>query len=230
MKSRILVWDWPTRLFHWLLAVSFAGAFLTGESERWRAIHVLLGYTVLGLILFRLVWGFAGTRYARFSDFVRGPIVIKRYLVSLLSGRPEHHVGHNPAGAIAIVLLLLLGIASGLSGWMVYEELGGEWLEELHEAISNAMLAVVVIHIIGVAISSRLHKENLALAMVTGRKQGEAQQAISGSRPLVGWLLLAVLIGLWGWAWSKGPGVGGQTDGQTAVTGSQREPVGEDDD
>lgn len=200
MKQRILVWDLPTRIFHWTLALSFAGAYLTAESERWRDIHVLLGYTLAGLIAFRLIWGFTGTRYARFAEFVRGPSAITRYLKSLADGRPEHHVGHNPAGAVFIVLLLLLGIASGVSGWMVLEDSGGEWLEEAHEFLSNAMLAVVAVHILGVIVSSRLHGENLTLAMLTGRKQGEAGYAIPSARPLAGLFLLAGLLGFWGWS------------------------------
>lgn len=200
MKQRILVWDLPTRLFHWTLALSFAGAYLTAESERWRDIHVLLGYTMLGLIGFRLVWGFAGTRYARFAEFVRGPAAMTRYLRSLAGPQPEHYVGHNPAGAVFIVLLLLLGIASGVSGWMVFEDVGGEWLEEVHEFFSNAMLAAVAVHILGVIASSRLHGENLALAMITGKKQGQARQAIPGNRPWAALLLLAGLLGFWGWS------------------------------
>ena len=94
------------------LVVSFAGAWLTAESERLALWHLTFGFTLLGLIAFRLVWGVTGTRYALFRNFVTGPSAVVRYLRSLLSPRPEHHVGHNPAGAVAIVLLLLLGVAT----------------------------------------------------------------------------------------------------------------------
>ena len=200
MTERILVWDLPTRVFHWTLALSFAGAFLTGDSERWRDIHVLLGYTVLGLIAFRLVWGFVGTRYARFAEFVRGPAVAIRHLAQLVRGHGGHPVGHNPSGAVAILLLLLLGIASGVSGWAVYEEIGGDWLEELHEYTSDAMLGLVFLHIAGVLTVSYLQRENLIVAMITGRKRGKAHQAISSSHRLVAMLLLTALIGFWVWA------------------------------
>ena len=201
MTGRILVWDLPTRVFHWSLALSFAGAFLTSDSERWRDIHVLLGYTVLGLIAFRLVWGFVGTRYALFAEFVRGPTAAISYFAQLVRGHGGHHVGHSPSGAVAILLLLLLGIASGVSGWAVYEEIGGDWLEEMHEFTSNAMLAVVFVHIAGVHAVSHLQRENLIVAMFTGKKHGKAGQAISSSRPLTALLLLAALIGFWLWAW-----------------------------
>jgi cytochrome b len=201
MTQRILVWDLPTRIFHWALALSFTFAFLTAESERWRDLHVVLGYTVLGLIAFRLIWGFVGTRYSRFAEFVRSPAYVIRYLAQLARGQAEYPVGHNPAGAVAILLLLLLGIASGVSGWAAYEEIGVAWLEALHAFISDAMLAMVFVHIAGVLVSSYRQRENLILAMITGRKQGEAHQAISGSYPLIALLLLTALIGFLIWAW-----------------------------
>lgn len=195
--SRITVWDLPTRVFHWSLAACFAGAFLTAESERWRDVHVMLGYALLGLIAFRLVWGVVGSRYARFSSFVAGPGAVGTYLRSLLSGNPEHHVGHNPAGALAILVLLGLGLLAGATGWAVYNDIGGEWVEELHEGAAYAMLAVVGLHIAGVIVSSLLHRENLVAAMITGRKQGAPDQAISRRHGVLGMLLLGAVIAFW---------------------------------
>jgi cytochrome b len=206
MKQRILVWDLPTRIFHWTLALSFMLAFVTGESERWSDLHLLLGYTVLGLIAFRLIWGFTGSHYSRFAAFVPRPSTALRHLVQLLRGEAHASIGHNPAGAVAIVLLLLLGAASGVSGWAVYREMGGDWLETVHETLSDLMLAVVVCHIAGVVASSILQKENLIIAMITGKKQGDAKLAISGSHPLIALLMLAVLLGLWVWAWPEARG------------------------
>jgi cytochrome b len=203
MKARILVWDLPTRLFHWSLAASFAGAWLTAESERYSDLHVMLGYTLLGLIAFRLVWGFVGSRYARFADFAYSPARVARYVKSLFSRQPEHFLGHNPAGAVAIFLLLALGIAAGVSGWLTYNEIGGEWLEEGHELFANLMLAVVFVHIAGVVVSSWLHRENLARAMVTGYKQGEPDAAIRKQRGIAALLLLAAVAGFWG-LWFNG--------------------------
>ncbi|MDP2792510.1 MAG: cytochrome b/b6 domain-containing protein [Sulfurisoma sp.] len=198
-KRGILVWDIPTRVFHWSLAASFVGAYLTSESERLAAIHIAFGYALLGLIAFRLVWGFIGSRYARFSEFVRGPAAVIDYAKSLIAGRPRHFIGHNPAGAVAIVLLLALGLATGASGWAMHEELGGEWLEKLHEASANAMLALVVIHLVGVAVSSLLHKENLVRAMVTGRKNGTPGDGIERGNGFFA-LLLAAAVAAFGWS------------------------------
>jgi cytochrome b len=168
--ARIRVWDLPTRVFHWSLAASFAIAFVTAESERMRDIHVLFGYLLAGLITFRLLWGFVGGSYSRFAEFLPTPHKLAGYLKSLISGKPEHHVGHNPAGAVAIFLLLACGIVVAASGWATYESLGGELMEELHGGASNGMLAVAVIHIAGVMVSSWLHRENLVLSMITGWK------------------------------------------------------------
>lgn len=203
MEKRILVWDYPTRIFHWSLAISFAVAFLTAESERLRDIHLLSGYLMLGLIGFRLVWGMIGSRHARFADFVRGPAAVLRYLRSLLSGSPEHHVGHNPAGAVAVVLLLGLGLATGLSGWLLLGDTGGKIFEELHEGMANALLAVVAIHIVGVIVASRLHRENLVKSMVTGYKDGAASEAIPRRHGIIAIVLVAALAGF-GWSLVQG--------------------------
>ena len=167
----IRVWDLPTRIFHWSLVASFAIAFLTAESEKLRDIHVIAGYTLAGLIVFRLLWGFVGGGYSRFVEFLPTPQKLVDYIKSLINGKPQHHVGHNPAGAVAIFLLLGFGIIAAASGYATYNEFGGHFMEELHEGASNGMMAIVVIHIAGVIVSSWLHHENLVLAMVTGWKK-----------------------------------------------------------
>jgi cytochrome b len=195
-NDRILVWDLPTRLFHWLLAGTFAGAWLTAESERWIGVHTVLGYTFAGLIAFRLVWGFIGSRYARFSSFVTGPGPVARYLGSLLTFRPEHHVGHNPAGGWAVLALLGLGLTTALSGFAAYA-LNAHWLEELHEGVAGAMLALVFVHIGAVVVSSLLHRENLVSAMWSGLKHGSAAEAIHRRRWIAAGALLAMVAGIW---------------------------------
>jgi cytochrome b len=204
-KTKILVWDAPVRVFHWLMVLSFAGAYLTAESERWRLVHVSLGYTLGGLVAFRVLWGLLGTRYARFASFVRGPSAVMRYLSSIARGQPEHHVGHNPAGALAIVLLLLLSVATVVSGWANYNDLGGHWLEELHEVAANFMLAVVGVHVAGVVLASWLHRENLVRAMLTGRKEGAPNQGIRWTWWPLALVLLAAVLGFWWLQWQSAP-------------------------
>ncbi len=188
--QKILVWDLPVRIGHWLMVGGFVLAWLTAESETFRLVHAISGGVVLAVAIFRLPWGFIGSRYARFVDFVRGPTAVKEYANSLLKLEPAHHVGHNPAGGWAIVLLLGSAILTGFSGWAIYNDIGGHWFEELHEGLASAMLTVVFIHLIGVFSGSLLHGENLVPAMLTGHKQGTPEQAIPSARPLAAFLLL----------------------------------------
>lgn len=204
-SSKILVWDAPVRLFHWLLVLSFAGAYLTAESERWRLVHVTLGYTLGGLVAFRVLWGLVGTRYARFGSFVRGPTAVISYLRSLFRRQPEHSVGHNPAGAVAIVLLLLSSAMVVASGWAIYNDVGGELLGELHEGASNFMLVVVAVHVAGVALASWLHHENLVAAMVTGQKAGTHMQGIARSWAWLALVLMVAVLGYWYLQWQSAP-------------------------
>ncbi|MDR2000516.1 MAG: cytochrome b/b6 domain-containing protein [Zoogloeaceae bacterium] len=188
--NKIPVWDLPVRLGHWLLAACFALAWLTGESEGQRLIHVYAGSAMLGIVSFRLLWGVIGSRYARFSDFVRGPKPVVAYLKSLFGRQPQHFTGHNPAGGWAIVMLLALILLAGASGWLHYQELGGKWAEEAHEVIVHLLMAVVVIHLGGVFIGSWCHRENLVRSMLTGMKSGNAADGIKSLRPIAAVLLL----------------------------------------
>ncbi len=193
MSQRILVWDIPTRVFHWALVLSFVGAFLTSETERTRDLHLMLGYLMLGLIAFRLVWGLVGSRYARFASFLFSPTETLAYVKSLYQRTPRHYLGHNPAGAWSIFLLLSLGLLACGSGVGLVLESGGELFEEPHETLAYAMLAVVFVHVAGVVVSSLLHHENLVGAMVSGHKSGEADQGIARH---FGWLgvIMAIII------------------------------------
>jgi cytochrome b len=223
MRTKILVWDLPVRLFHWLLALAFAGAFLTAESERYRDVHVLLGYTMLALVAFRLLWAFAGSRYARIASFAYGPKAVAGYLRSLASGRPMHFVGHNPAGSWAIYATIALAIVTGISGYAVYAADVGE---NLHEAAANAMLALVVVHIAGVAIASAIHRENLVRAMITGYKRGHAADGIARSRWPAAVALSALVAIIWSGAANLLPDAGAAPAPQTSAHASH----GDDDD
>lgn len=204
MKSDQLVWDFPTRAFHWLLALSFAGAYITSEGERYRDVHIALGYVFGGLLLFRLVWGFIGTRYARFSEFAYGPGQVINYLKSLRTAQHNHYVGHNPLGAWAIFIMMALGLTIAGSGIGLYWEIGGEefaddLFEELHEFVGNFMFIVVLAHIAGVIFSSVMHKENLPRSMVTGYKVATEEQRIEKTYPILGIILVLSSVGFVAW-------------------------------
>lgn len=186
----VRIWDLPTRTFHWLFASACIVAWFSGDDARYTALHTFAGYSALALVAFRLVWGVIGGRYARFTQFVRGPRSVAAHLRGLFSPSRAHHLGHNPAGGWAVLLLLTLVTLLGLSGIAV---LGGEEgfgplagslsiaqgvaLHEWHEALAWALLAMVLLHLAGVALESGLSHENLPRAMVTGQKEGEAAQA-----------------------------------------------------
>lgn len=214
--KRILVWDIPTRLFHWLLAGSFLGAFIIAnlfdDDSPLFAVHMLLGGTILFMIALRVVWGFVGSRYAKFGSFVFGPAEVLAYVKGAVSGKGKRYMGHNPGSTMAIYAILGLLVAQVLTGVFMSS---GEVFEELHEVIAWTLLAVVGVHIAGVIWHTVRHKENIALSMVTGRKEGEQKAAIPSARPVVAVVFVA-LTGLW---------AGGLYNGYDAAAGEVTLPV-----
>lgn len=190
----IRVWDWPVRVFHWALALCVLIAYATGESEQYSLLHQTLGYAAAGLLAFRLTWGVVGTRYAKFSQFVRSPQAIWMYLKSIRQGHPQHHVGHNPVGGAAVLLLMGLVALTAFSGWLIAAGDAPGWQEEWHEFMANTLMLVVAMHVLGVVWSSRLHQENLVAAMLTGWKKDHAHQGISRTWLGLGVLLLLALV------------------------------------
>ncbi|MBL8201559.1 MAG: cytochrome b/b6 domain-containing protein [Chromatiales bacterium] len=195
---RVLIWDLPVRVFHWALVVSFAGAYWLSETERLRDIHVMFGYTVLGLVAFRLIWGFVGTRYARFRSFLFSPREALDYVQSLFRRSDPRYLGHNPAGSFAIWAILGVAALTGITGYATYNEIGGDAVEEAHEILANGWLWLVGIHIGGVILGSLLHRENLVGAMITGHKRAEAGTGIRGRfAAIIGVALLSGVLGYW---------------------------------
>jgi len=208
-KKYIQVWDLLVRIFHWSLVVFVLVAFLSGDEKS--SIHLYAGYTVLGLIIVRVLWGFFGSKYARFNDFIYPPARAIQYLKELIKGSPKYYIGHNPAaGWMVLFLLALLFVVCG-TGHMAYQakdqslltdgnnnlftivkyahadsdeeeddddddeshekEDKDEFWEEFHEASSHTLLTLILLHIAGALASSKLHKENLVNAMITGKKE-----------------------------------------------------------
>jgi cytochrome b len=195
--NEILVWDLPVRVFHWTLVLSFVVAYVTAESDEWRDLHVASGYTALALVVFRLLWGFLGTRYARFSGFALDGAAVRRYAAGLVRKAPEHYVGHNPLGSYMVVAMLIVAVLTGVTGVLTLQEVAGEAFEEPHEVLANLWLALVVFHVAGVFVSSILHRENLVRAMITGSKPGTADQAAEQRRRGVAALIVLTLAGFW---------------------------------
>jgi cytochrome b len=177
-KQTILVWDFPVRVFHWLLVISFAGAWLTSEGEALQLIHYAFGHAACAIILFRVVWGIVGTRYARFTQFIKGPTETGQHIKSLLVGKQPLSPGHNPAGALVMIAMMILILLIGLTGYGIVKDVLGEWMSGAHEAISTLALGFVLLHVAAAIIMSFVQKENLVKSMFTGMKQGSPEQAI----------------------------------------------------
>lgn len=172
--SSVRVWDPFVRFFHWGLVAAFAAAWLTGAEAE--GLHLWIGYAIIVLLGLRLVWGGIGPRHARFDSFLRAPGTVLRYLKDMLAGAPRRYLGHNPLGGLMIVAMIAsLGVV-GYTGWAITAGIGGhEAMEELHEGAATFMLVLVGLHVAGVVASSLAHRENLPLAMITGRKRAPAE-------------------------------------------------------
>lgn len=202
--ERVLVWDLPLRLFHVLLAAAFLVAWLTHDAGATH-VHVFAGYTVAALLVFRLAWGFVGGTHARFASFAYGWRAVRAHLVALTARRPAPCLGHNPAGAwavYALLTLMLLIVLSGvltlggeerhgpLAGWLDFTQ--GERAHAWHAALAWIALGAVGVHVAGVLVESRLQRDNLVRAMVTGYKR--AAGASAPARRGVAAVLLVVLL------------------------------------
>ncbi len=194
-----LVWDLPTRLFHWTLAALFTGAFLVaiGSSEHSPVflVHMLIGLILAFAIVLRLVWGLVGSKPSRFSSFLYSPAALGRYVRLAMKGADQPGSGHNPGSSYAIYAMLLLPLALVATGLL--KSSGREWAEELHTVLAYGMLAVVGLHLLGVAWHARRHRDGIALAMVHGRRPVGAGEAIASHRS---WAGAVYLLLLGGWA------------------------------
>ncbi len=170
----IRVWDPLIRVFHWTLALSFVVAWFSAQSLD--SLHNAAGYLAGALVLFRLAWGFAGARYARFAQFVREPRVVWAYLKSIAAGAEARYIGHNPAGGAMIVALLLVMACATASGYLLTTDAfwGVVWAQRLHSLVAHGLLLLVGAHLVGVALASRRHRENLVRAMIVGDKRAPA--------------------------------------------------------
>lgn len=187
--TQIKVWDPVVRFFHWSLVSAFLIAYITEEDLL--SVHTWAGYLIVILLVVRIIWGFIGTHYARFSDFVHSPSTIIQFLKNTLALRAKRYLGHNPAGGAMVMLLIFSLLATTTSGILLlgaeeqagpvahwFTQAGGFWakaLEELHEFFANFTLLLVFIHIAGVIVESLIHKENLVSAMLNGFKSADTQ-------------------------------------------------------
>ncbi|MDL5034691.1 cytochrome b/b6 domain-containing protein [Pelomonas sp. APW6] len=219
-RGRLMI-DAPTRAFHWLFALSFAGAWLTAESERWRDVHVTLGYAFGGLLLFRVVYGLFGPRQARLSMLWHRVSGLGDWLRGALAGRTDLSRLTTLGMGLAMLLLIVLAAPLVLSGYAGHIDWLGQEdaLEEVHEFFANTALALVMAHLALMALLSVMRRRNLAQPMVTGRAEGPGPDLVKANRAWLAAALVTAWIGFMAWQTQPGPtpspstGIGWQSDG-----------------
>jgi cytochrome b len=192
-----LVYDLPTRLFHWIFAGLFVTAYVIGSTAEDSPLfpwHMLAGLTMGLAVVLRVIWGIVGTRHARFASFPLHPAALVRYFKGLFTGGARPVAGHNPASSWVAIVLMGLALGLGVTGYLMTSSGNAEALGEIHELLANTFLAVVLLHIGGVLLHSLRHRDGFALSMVDGHKQQvEPAETISAARPVMGMVFIAVL-------------------------------------
>jgi cytochrome b len=165
------VWDPLVRIFHWSLVVSFATAWFSSSSRD--DFHQWIGLIAAALISLRLIWGLIGTRYARFTQFIRSPLNVIAYLIAIFKNSEARYIGHNPAGGMMVLALLAGVAATALTGYLMTTDTyyGDEFMQGLHSLCADGMVILIILHVGGVILASRRHNENLVASMITGKKR-----------------------------------------------------------
>ncbi|HET7792365.1 MAG TPA: cytochrome b/b6 domain-containing protein [Rhizobacter sp.] len=219
--------DAPMRMFHWLFALSFVGAYVTAESEHWRLLHVTLGYAFAGLLGFRVLYGLLGPRQAGLGSLWRRVAGLPAWLRALRTTRPLASVnwrqGQNLGMALAIVVMLALVLPLVLSGYGSYNE-WGDWLEDVHEFFGNTFLTVVLAHLAFIAGLSVVRRQNQALPMLTGRQPGQGPDLVQHNRVWLAGLLLLAVVAFGVWQWRDSPR--GLAPGRHSESASAAQPAG----
>ena len=200
--------DAPIRMFHWLFALCFVGAYITADGESWRLLHVTLGYTLAGLLGFRVVYGVIGPRHARLSLLWRKLVGLPAWLASFKGSQPgkvNWLQGQNLVMALAVVALLLVVVPVTLSGYLHYNDFGGELMEDLHETVGELFLWLVLAHLALIAGLSVLRRKNQALPMLTGRTPGAGPDLVKSNKRWLAALVLLGVLAYWGWEWQQSP-------------------------
>lgn len=218
--DRRLVWDLPLRLFHWLFALSIAALWATAEYEMmdW---HFKLGYWMIGLLAFRIIWGFVGPRHARFINFIHSPPAVFRYAKAIFKGEPVYTVGHNPLGSLMVIVMLVLVSIQAVTGLFASDDIlwygpynpavdsaTARSLTRLHHQNFNWILIAIVLHIAAILFYGLVKKQNLVLPMLTGKKPAAyvpEHEAIASSELLKAAIVIAISCGAVYWLLSSAP-------------------------
>ena len=207
-QRSVKVWDLPVRLFHWLLVALFLFMFFSGKQKgNWMEWNMYAGYMILALVIFRIMWGFAGSSYARFSSFIAGPGRSIEFAKKLLSRSPAHVAGHNPLGGWMVLILILALLVQAATGMFANDDISIEGplykfvskelsdrLTAIHYYNFNLLLALAGVHIAAVLFHVFVKKENLVTAMFTGKKNLDAGTEVSVARFASSWLALGLFV------------------------------------
>jgi cytochrome b len=193
--ANVRVWDLPTRLFHGLLTIGFVASFsvavLAGEHSAWFPVHMLLGIVLGTAVVWRVIWGTVGSRYARLKELCYSPTALWKYLRGAITATEPRYIGHNPGSSYVIIAILTLLIVVVATGLLMSN--GLEAAEEVHTFAAYALLAVVIVHVLGVGWHTIRHRENITVSMITGRKEGLPTDAIPSNHPLAALVFVAVI-------------------------------------
>lgn len=218
-----LVWDWPLRLWHWLFAVVVTGAWITGQwgGFDWRQWHLWFGQAAVGLLIFRILWGFVGPRNARFGRFLPGPSKLLAYLKTLAKRDAPENAGHNPLGAVAVVVILAVLAVHASSGLFISDDIlyEGPWYvavsEEtadfastIHHRLAWPVGVLLGLHIVAILFYRVYKRQRLTRAMITGRKPSDRvpeSRSIPSSRTLLALILVALVAGVTWWLLAVAP-------------------------
>ncbi|MFN7903970.1 MAG: cytochrome b/b6 domain-containing protein [Pseudobdellovibrionaceae bacterium] len=197
--ERKLVYDLPTRLFHWifggLFLIAFAIAKTVDDDSSWFNLHSLVGLTLGFVVLLRIVWGIFGTQHARFSGFALNPMNLITYFTGIMSGEKKRWAGHNPASSWAGLVMMSLALCLAFTGYLMTSGPDKETFEDIHEILANSFMIVVVLHILGILLHTFRYKEMIGLSMIDGKKaEVPPSQTINSSKPFFGYLFVSLVL------------------------------------
>jgi cytochrome b len=248
---RQLVYDLPTRLFHW----GFSGLFLTAfviaktidDDSPIFSYHQLAGLTLGFLVTLRIIWGFAGTKHAKFSGFVLHPRELLNYFKDIVTGHKKRWAGHNPASSWAALTMMALALGLGITGYLMTSGPGKETFEDVHELLANGFIVVAILHVLGIVLHTIRYKEMIGLSMVDGKKVDvQRTETIDSPRTAFGVLLIGLVVAfgiqlyrnydtktrslqMFGTTLNFGKGEAGDETGDEASGKSSEEADGDDD-
>lgn len=205
--KKIRVYDLPTTIFHWIFAILFLTAFgitkVVDDESALFTFHMLIGIMLFAVVVWRITWGFVGSKYARFSSFQLNPKDLLIYFRDFFTTKTKRYLGHNPASSWAAIIMFILALGLGLTGYMMAQGTGKDFYEDIHELMANAFIIVVIFHVVGILLHTFRHRDNIGLSMINGKKDAlNDEPGIIKSHRLAA-LVFVAFVGLFAFLLSK---------------------------